>query len=98
MEAKPRLILFIFTTTQLKWDILKQARLLRNTERCANIFISPDLTRAEREWKNTADWAEKETRGSDTDGVLVPENTLSSNNTSTEDAISGAIGGETWRQ
>ena len=48
-EAKPRLNLITFTTTQLKWDILKQAKLLRNIERWANFFIYSGLTRAERE-------------------------------------------------
>jgi len=32
-EGKHRLILITFTTTQLKWDILKQAKLPRNAER-----------------------------------------------------------------
>ena len=49
MEGKPRLLIVTLATPGVKGDILRLAPQLRNSNAWGNIYITPDLTKAERE-------------------------------------------------
>ena len=49
MQDKPRLLIVTLATPGVKGDILRLAPQLRNTENWSNIYITPDLTKTERE-------------------------------------------------
>ena len=46
---KPRLLIVTLIDTETKYEILRHATRLRATREWYNVFVSPDLTRAERE-------------------------------------------------
>ena len=49
MQDKPRLLIATLATPVVKGDILWLAPQLRNTKNWGNIYITPDLTKTERE-------------------------------------------------
>ena len=49
MQAKPRLLIVTLDTPGVKGDLLRMAPQLRNSEKWGNIYITPDLTKAERD-------------------------------------------------
>ena len=48
-EGKPRLLIISVDDLDTKHEILRHARDLRSTDEYGNIFITPDLTKSERE-------------------------------------------------
>ena len=49
VQSRPRLLIVTLDTPGVKHDILRMAPLLLGSERWGNIYITPDLTREERE-------------------------------------------------
>ena len=49
IEGKDRLLIITVESVDVKQDILRSATELRNTEEWRNVFITPDMTRQERE-------------------------------------------------
>ena len=49
MQAKPRLLIVTLDTPGAKGDLLRMAPQLRNSDKWGNIYITPDLTKAERD-------------------------------------------------
>ena len=51
-KNRPRPLLLTFENSKQKWEILKNAKNLRNHERMRKIGIAPDLTKKQREVEN----------------------------------------------
>ena len=49
MPTKPRLLIVTLDTPGVKGDVLRLAPQLRNSDKWSNIYITPDLTKSERE-------------------------------------------------
>ena len=49
IEGRPRLLILTLESPDMKQDVLQLAPQLRNTEQWGNIYITPDLSKAERE-------------------------------------------------
>ena len=70
-EDKPRLLIVTLDDREVKYEILRHARDLRNTEEYGNIFITPDQTKMEREQgKKTRDELARRRNAGENDLVI----------------------------
>ena len=66
-NGRPRLLLVATQSEEVKWDVIRAARGLREIDEYVNVLINPDMTRMERETQSKlrAEVRERKERGED---------------------------------